>query len=55
MLTLSKINIYLGFAIWTIGQGLLSTIGRDTSLGKLVGYQILSGVGAGQTFQTTLV
>ncbi|KAJ9099214.1 hypothetical protein QFC21_004094 [Naganishia friedmannii] len=50
-----RINIYLGFAIWTIGQGLLSTIGRDTSLGKLVGYQILSGVGAGQTFQTTLV
>jgi hypothetical protein len=38
-----------------VGQGLLSTISPDVSQAKLVGYQILSGVGAGQTFQTSLV
>jgi hypothetical protein len=38
-----------------VGQGLLSTISPNISPAKLVGYQILSGVDAGQTFQTSLV
>lgn len=45
----------LGFSIWTIGLGLLSTIGPTTSEAKLAGYQVLVGVGAGQTFQTSLI
>jgi hypothetical protein len=48
-------NLYVGFAIWTVGLGLLSTINPNTTLGEQVGYQILTGVGAGQTFQTSLV
>jgi hypothetical protein len=44
----SQINLYLGFAIWTIGLGLLSSIDQNTSLAKQIGYQILTGVGAGQ-------
>ncbi|KAH8084733.1 efflux pump antibiotic resistance protein [Filobasidium floriforme] len=50
-----RINLYLGFGIWTIGIGLLTTIGPDTSIAKICGYQILSGIGGGQTFQTSLV
>ena len=45
----------MGFTIWTIGVGLLSTIDVDTSTAKLVGYQFLDGIGAGQTFQTSLM
>lgn len=45
----------LGFSIWTIGLGMLSTIGPDTSIARLSGYQVLVGVGAGQTFQTSLI
>ncbi|KAJ5641162.1 hypothetical protein N7528_000787 [Penicillium herquei] len=35
--------------------GLLSTLSSNTSIVKVVGYQILSGVGSGQTLQTNLV
>ncbi|ORX36039.1 major facilitator superfamily domain-containing protein [Kockovaella imperatae] len=48
-------NLVMGFSIWTIALGLLSTLGPDTSLGKLIGFQILNGIGAGQTFQTSLM
>lgn len=49
------INIWVGFAIWAIACGLLSTISPNTSIARLVGYQILSGIGSGQTLQTNLV
>ena len=48
-------NLILGFSLWSIGVGLVSTWDVDTSLGKIVGYQILVGIGAGQTFQTSLI
>ncbi|KAK4689712.1 MFS transporter, DHA2 family, glioxin efflux transporter, partial [Tremellales sp. Uapishka_1] len=48
-------NIIIGFGVWTIGLGLLSTASATTSTAKLVGYQILVGLGAGQTFQTSLI
>lgn len=41
--------------MWTIGLGMLSTLDEHTSLAKLIGYQILCGAGAGQTFQTGLI
>lgn len=50
-----RINLVLGFLIWTIASGLFTTVGTLTSSGRLVGYQILSGFGSGQTLQTTLV
>ncbi|KAH8669069.1 putative tetracycline efflux protein [Xylariales sp. PMI_506] len=50
-----QLNLWVGFAIWTIACGLLSTVSPTISNAKLVGYQILSGVGAGQTFQTSLI
>ncbi|WVQ85658.1 hypothetical protein IAT38_007824 [Cryptococcus sp. DSM 104549] len=48
-------TLVTGFAIWTIGLGLLSSLEPDTSIAKLCGYQIITGLGAGQTFQTSLV
>ena len=48
-------NILAGFAIWTIGLGLLSSINESTPQSHLIGFQFLAGVGAGQTFQTSLV
>lgn len=48
-------NLVVGFAMWSIGLGLLSTVDASTSIAKLVGYQLFNGVGAGQTFQTSLV
>ncbi|KZT58921.1 MFS general substrate transporter [Calocera cornea HHB12733] len=50
-----RANIYLGFAIWSVGLGLLSTLSLHSTTAQQVGYLILTGVGAGQTFQTTLI
>ncbi|OCF31076.1 tetracycline efflux protein [Kwoniella heveanensis BCC8398] len=48
-------NLVLGFSIWTIGLGLLSSVGATAGEAKLAVYQVLTGIGAGQTFQTSLV
>lgn len=44
-----------GFFIYTIGCGLYITLSYNSSLAKFIGYSILTGVGAGNTFQTTLI
>jgi predicted MFS family arabinose efflux permease len=48
-------SLTIGFAFWTIGLGLMTTVDQYTSDAKMVGFQIILGVGAGQTFQTSLV
>lgn len=50
-----QLNLWIGFGIWAIACGLLTTISPTISDAKLIGYQILSGIGAGQTFQTSLI
>lgn len=50
-----KWNLMAGFFVWTIGLGLMSSIGPYTSKAHIYGYQVLIGVGAGQTFQTSLI
>ncbi|KAA1475284.1 MFS general substrate transporter [Dentipellis sp. KUC8613] len=47
--------IYVGFAVWTIGCGLLSTVNASTKKAIPVVYMLLAGIGAGQTLQTTTV
>ncbi|KAJ7918406.1 major facilitator superfamily domain-containing protein, partial [Mycena leptocephala] len=47
--------IHLGFAVWSIACGCLSTVRPGTSKAVLVVYMMLAGVGAGQTMQTTTV
>ena len=41
--------------MWTIASGLLTTVDETTSNAKLIGYQLLTGIGTGQTLQITLV
>jgi MFS family permease len=40
-----------GPIIGAVGAGLLYTINADTSNAKLIGYQIITGFGIGNTFQ----
>ncbi|TFY63560.1 hypothetical protein EVG20_g6268 [Dentipellis fragilis] len=40
--------IYVGFAVWTVGCGLLSTVNASTKKAIPVVYMLLAGVGAGQ-------
>jgi hypothetical protein len=42
-----------GMALFTIGCGLLSTLGVDTSFGKWFGYQVLAGAGLGMCLQVS--
>jgi MFS family permease len=48
-------SLVSGFAIWTVGLGLLTTLSTTTSEAMFVGYQIIVAIGAGQTFQTSLL
>ncbi|GAA6001964.1 hypothetical protein JCM10207_003014 [Rhodosporidiobolus poonsookiae] len=50
-----KYLICCGYAMWTIGLGLLSTLDENSSTARIVGYQILNGAGQGQTLQTSMV
>ncbi|EIW53983.1 MFS general substrate transporter [Trametes versicolor FP-101664 SS1] len=50
-----RATIYVGFGIWTIACGCLSTVTPDTAKGLLVFFMLLAGTGAGGTLQTTTV
>ncbi|KAH8924037.1 MFS general substrate transporter [Atractiella rhizophila] len=47
--------IFCGFAGWSIGNGLLSTVTPSTSQGTIIGFLFLCGLSAGGTFQTSLL
>lgn len=47
-----KPSICVGYALWTVGLGLLSTLDENSSTAAIVGYQLLNGIGQGQTLQT---
>lgn len=47
--------ILLGFALWTIGNGLTLMFSRTTGLGLLIPALIVEGAGIGLTLQPTLV
>ncbi|KAH7921437.1 MFS general substrate transporter [Leucogyrophana mollusca] len=47
--------VYVGFSVWAVGCGCLSTVTTSTPKALLVFFMLLSGVGAGQTLQTTTV
>ncbi|KGO42946.1 Major facilitator superfamily domain, general substrate transporter [Penicillium expansum] len=47
--------IWIGLVLMTIGNGLYINLGVGSSVGKIVGYQILSGLGAGFLFQTPII
>ena len=47
--------LYFGYGLWAIANGLFTTVVPTISNARLIGYQILAGVGAGNTLQTGLV
>ncbi|KAJ5669499.1 Efflux pump dotC [Penicillium macrosclerotiorum] len=47
--------VWAGFLLMTIGNGLYIHLGVGSSLGEIVGYQIIGGVGAGFLFQTPII
>jgi len=50
-----KPSICVGYALWSVALGLLSTIDQDVSTGKLVGILLFAGIGQGQTLQSSMV
>ncbi|BGP30880.1 hypothetical protein JCM10296v2_002639 [Rhodotorula toruloides] len=50
-----KPSIVVGYAIWAVGLGLLSTLDQHSSTARIVGYQLLNCAGQGQTLQTSMV
>ncbi|GAA5878423.1 hypothetical protein JCM8547_003596 [Rhodosporidiobolus lusitaniae] len=50
-----KPSIVIGYAIWVVGLGLLSTLDENSSTARIVGFQLLNGAGQGQTLQTSMV
>lgn len=47
--------IWLGLILMTIGNGLYIHLDVSSSVGEIIGYQLLSGVGAGFLFQTPII
>lgn len=47
--------IFIGSAVFTVGAGMLSTLKVDSSTGKWIGYEILSGVGMGACVQIPFI
>jgi hypothetical protein len=47
--------MYLGRALMTIGTGLFILLGTNSPLGQIIGFQILSGLGAGWVFEPPLM
>ncbi|KAJ5479152.1 hypothetical protein N7530_004661 [Penicillium desertorum] len=47
--------IWIGLVLMTIGNGLYINLSVGSSVGEIVGYQILSGLGAGFLFQTPII
>ncbi|KAF2826885.1 MFS general substrate transporter [Ophiobolus disseminans] len=46
--------LLLGWAVWAVGMGLFSTL-EGPSLGKQIGFALLSGFGLGNTLQPSLI
>lgn len=47
--------IWLGMSLMVIGNGLYTHLDVSSSLGEIIGYQLLSGIGAGFLFQTPII
>ena len=47
--------IIAGFALWAAGCGTLTTLRGDAQVGKIVGFLLLCGCGAGLVVQTTVI
>ncbi|KAH8681862.1 major facilitator superfamily domain-containing protein [Xylariales sp. PMI_506] len=48
-------SVILGFAFWTLGNGLTYLFDKNTSIGEIIPILMLEGVGSGLTLQPTLI
>ena len=51
----TKEFMHVGAAVFTIGAGLLYTLGVSSNIGRWLGYQIVAGVGAGASVQIPFI
>jgi MFS family permease len=47
--------IWIGMILMTLGIGLFINIGADTSLGRILAYEVITGIGAGLVFNPPLI
>ncbi|KIP08458.1 hypothetical protein PHLGIDRAFT_377944 [Phlebiopsis gigantea 11061_1 CR5-6] len=47
--------IVFGYGLWTVAQGLQCTIDEHSSLGKIIGFLLITAFASGFTFQTALL
>ncbi|KAH8176376.1 major facilitator superfamily protein [Sarocladium implicatum] len=47
--------VVAGFAIWSLATGLKCMLDRGTSLGEIIGFLLVEGLGVGLTLQPTLI
>ncbi|KAI2604970.1 major facilitator superfamily domain-containing protein [Hypoxylon fragiforme] len=47
--------IWIGAALMTLGTGLYINFGTDTSIGKIIGFEIIGGIGTALLFQTPTI
>ncbi|KAI0160049.1 MFS general substrate transporter [Hypoxylon sp. FL1284] len=47
--------ILFGWVCWAVGLGLMSTLDESSGIGKQIGYEIIIGVGVGNTLQPALI
>ncbi|CAG9953929.1 unnamed protein product [Clonostachys rosea f. rosea IK726] len=47
--------ILFGWACWSVGLALMSTLDETSGLGKQIGYSLLIGIGVGNTLQPALI
>ncbi|SPO02544.1 related to DHA14-like major facilitator efflux transporter [Cephalotrichum gorgonifer] len=50
-----KVGILTGMAVMTLGVGLFIDLGVDSSLAKIILYQVVAGFGVGPNFQSPLI
>ncbi|KAA1136667.1 hypothetical protein PGTUg99_036856 [Puccinia graminis f. sp. tritici] len=50
-----RVSILSGWAIWTAGLSLISTLDENSNLARQLSYSILTGIGIGCTFQASLI
>lgn len=49
------IQLKAGYIIWAVASGLLCLVSPSISNAKIVGFEILSGMGSGSTLMTGLI
>jgi len=47
--------IWIGMALFTIGNGLIASLSANSSVASIIGFQLIAGLGAGLLFEPPLI